>query len=191
MLTPPLRPPPFASLPSHTHVPSSEVSAIWISRGFETMSSSGSPLSMSLRLKMITSVPRKQKSSYGSARQPQPTPHHSGLWHGPMLELQVQSFLTAVPKNLHELSHHLLFIAEGRVFVDEFCLNGKLLHVVCDRFPGPSIPSGQRDYHLWSKHNRCFEGSPRTAFPPNTQPSCPSPQWLHTGPESPARWQRL
>lgn len=53
--------PGLPALPCHTHVPSGEVSAIWISLGFETMSSSGSPLSMSLRLKMITSVPREQK----------------------------------------------------------------------------------------------------------------------------------
>lgn len=65
--------PGLLSLPSHTHVPSGEVSAIWISLGFEIMSSSGSPLSMSLRLKMITSVPREQKS-FLCARCPQPLP---------------------------------------------------------------------------------------------------------------------
>lgn len=50
--------------------------------------------------------------------------------------------------DLHELSHYIFLIAEGRILIDEFCLDGKLLHIVCDRFPGPSIPGGQWDYHL-------------------------------------------
>lgn len=80
--------------------------------------------------------------------------------------LEAAGLLTTVPRNLHELSHHFLFIAEGRILIDEFRLDGKLLHVVCNRFPGPSIPGGQWDYHLWRKHKQTLEGSPRTAFPP-------------------------
>lgn len=62
--------------------------------------------------------------------------------------LQDQSLLTTIPRNLHELVHHLLLSVEGRVFVDKLCLNGKLLHIVCDRFPCSSIPGGQWDNYL-------------------------------------------
>lgn len=68
--------------------------------------------------------------------------------------MQAQSLLTTVSRNLHELSHHFLLIAEGRILVDELCLNRELFHVVCDRLPGLSIPGGQWDYHLWSKHRQ-------------------------------------
>lgn len=132
-------------------MPSGEVSAIWISLGFEIMSSSGSPLSMSLRLKMITSVPGKQILLL-SCQAPPDHPHTThGSW---ILGAINSSLLTTVSRNLHELSHNFLFIVEGRILVDEFCLDGKLLHVVCDRFPGPSIPGGQWDYHLWRKHGQ-------------------------------------
>lgn len=134
------------SFPSHTHVPSGEVSAIWISLGLEMMSSSGSPLSMSFRLKMITSVPGEEVS-FHSGRDSPVSPHTAWGSAGSRL-------LTAVPRNLHELGHHFLLCAEGRVFVDELCLDGKLLHVICDGLPGPSMPGGQWDDHLWGSTGR-------------------------------------
>lgn len=152
---------------SHTHVPSGEVSAIWMSFGFEIMSSSGSPLSMSLRLKMITSVPGETEIL--SLCQPTMAPSYitRGSRAPRFSGLHVQSLLTTIPGNLHELGHHLLLGVEGRVLVDELCLNGKLLHIVCDRFPCSSIPGRQWDYHLclgWAQMNTVI-GDPEPPSP--------------------------
>lgn len=123
------------------------------------MSSSGSPLSMSLRLKMITSVP-EEKKFFWSAR-------HSHLLHGSgALDFREHTLLTGVPRNLPELSHHFLLIAERRILVDELCLNGELLHIVCDRVPGLSIPGRQWDYHLWSKHKQTLWERSQNSIPP-------------------------
>lgn len=70
--------------------------------------------------------------------------------------MQALSLLTTVPRNLHELSHHFILVVEGRILVDELCLYGELLQVVCERVPGPSIPGGQWDYHLWREHRQTF-----------------------------------
>lgn len=88
--------------------------------------------------------------------------------------LQGQSPLTTIPRNLHELVHHLLLSVEGGVLVHKFCLNGKLLHIVCDRFPCSSIPGRQWDNHLClglaQKHT--VTGAPEPS-PPNMPLSCP------------------